>query len=375
MHGMVRKMSVEEAIAAFSRIGPVRPRRMSLSEASGLRTAEDIVVKRPVPVMAQAARDGWAVTAASTAGATRRTPMLLGGPAVQVDAGAPLPAGADAVLPIEDAVSRQRGPSAIRPVAAGAGVVPVASVAAAGSVLVPVGTRITFAVAMACAHCGITDVMVRRPVVDIIFNSSGFTRSRDQWIGVIGSAIRGSGSEIGAIQFTACDQVLLTEALLASSADIITVVGGTGTGPGDTTMQSIAAAGELIVHGLRLSPGSTFGFGMVGSKPVFASPGGLADMIAVNIVLSWPFARQAFGRPPLTPPLLRAPLASGLRAASDGSRLVFARYAQGVVTPFDDAAFTPAMLAQANASIFLAEGSRHRRRGETVSFFRLGVTM
>jgi molybdopterin molybdotransferase len=375
MQELSTNISVEEAVAAYSRIQPVAPRRIPLFEANGLRVAEDVIVKRQVPAVAIAAHDGWAIAAASTAGATRRKPAPLGGPAVQIDSGAPLPHGADAVLPPADVRSRLRGPAAVRPVQAGEGVTQAGGDAAACSVLVREGTRITFAVAVACARCGIMDVLVRRPVVDIIFNTAGYTRPRDQWIGVIASAIRGSGCEIGAIQFTAGDATLLSEALLGSSADIITIVGGTGNGPGDCTMETIAAIGEVVFHGIRLSPGATAGFGIVAGKPVFASPGGLSDMIAVNIVLSWPFARQAFGRPPLTPPFMRERLAAGIPASPRGSRLIFARHDRGAITPYLDDRLSPSVLAQANAAIFIPEGSRHRRKGEQVKFLRLGTSM
>jgi molybdopterin molybdotransferase len=357
MQTLRTNISVEEAIATYARIQPVAPKRIPIFEANGLRVAEDIIVKRPVPMVDTAAHDGWAVTAASTAGATRRKPMLLAGPAIQVDAGVAVPPGTDAILPLEHGIKLAN------------------SEVASGSVLVPAGTRVTFAAATACAHCGILDALVRRPVVDIIFNSVGFTRPRDNWCSVIASAIRSSGCEIGAIQFTAGDASTLAEAMLGSSADVITVVGGTGVGPGDTTMQALAMAGDVIFHGVRLSPGPTVGFGMVGSKPVFCSPGGIAEMIAVNIVLSWPFARQAFGRPPLSPPFGRAKLIESLPASPKRSRLVFARYSQGTVAPFDSDSLSPAVLAQANATIFIPEGARHRRKGEQVRFLRLGTTM
>jgi molybdopterin molybdotransferase len=375
MQTMLTNIGVEEAIAAFSRIGAVAPKRIPLFEATGLRLAEDVVIRRSAPASAIAALDGWAVAAAGTAGASRRRPVALGPDAVMIDAGSLLPRGADAVLPAGAAASRARGVVALRPAALAEGVLPAGGLAHPGMVLAPAGTRITFALAMALAQCGVTDVVVRRPVVDIIFNSVGMTRQRDHLAGVIGAAIRGSGCAIGAVQFTAGERALLTDTLLASSADVITVVGGTGAGPGDTTVEAIAAAGELVFHRIRLSPGGTAGFGMVGSKPVFASPGNLADMLAVNIVLSWPFARQAFGRPPLDPPRLRAPLGAALKGTGRESRLVFARHDDGVITPLDDGPPSPARLARANASIFIPEGARHRRRGESVPFMRLGVSV
>ncbi len=375
MQPYLTNISVREAIAAYACIQAVAPKRVPIFEATGLRLAEDVIVRRAIPAVAVAARDGWAIAAAATAGATRRKPARIEGQPVLLDVGAPLPAGADAVLPQLSAVSRLRGLAAIRPVAPGEGAAPAAAFAGPGLVLAPAGARITFAMAMACAQCEVMDVAVRRPVVDIIFNAAGYTRTRDLWTGVVSAAIRASSAQIGGVQFTAGDPALLAETLAASSADVITVVGGTGAGPGDTTMQAIAAAGEVVFHGVRLSPGATAGFGMVGGRPVFAAPGGVADLIAANIILSWHFARRAFGRPAVEPHLLRGRLTNAIPASPGGSRLVFAHHADGLVTPFVDGPVTPAVLAAANASIFVPEGARHRRRGEQVEVLRMGVNM
>jgi molybdopterin biosynthesis enzyme len=260
-------------------------------------------------------------------------------------------------------------------VRSGDGITPAGGIAAPGDILARAGTRLSFVLAMSCTACGVMDVMVRRPVADIIFNSAGLTRRNDRWAGLISAAIRGSGAQIGSVQFTAGDQALLAEALLASSADLVAVIGGTGHGPGDTTMVAIAEAGEAIFHGVRLSPGATMGFGIVGGRPVFASPGGLADMVTANIVMSWHFVRRVFGRPQTEPQLLRGRLTDAVPASPDRSRLVFARLVNGQVTPFVGDAPTPGVLAASNCSIFVPEGARRRRAGEHVEVLRMGASM
>jgi molybdopterin biosynthesis enzyme len=101
-------VSVQEAIAAFSRIALAQPKRIPLVEASGLRLAQDVVVRRGAPAQPMALHDGWAVRASQTAGATRRKARVLSGSQALLDAWAFLPDDADAVAPLDHVVMRQQ---------------------------------------------------------------------------------------------------------------------------------------------------------------------------------------------------------------------------------------------------------------------------
>jgi molybdopterin biosynthesis enzyme len=130
-----------------------------------------------------------------------------------------------------------------------------------------------------------------------------------------------------------------------------------------------------VFHGVRLKPGGSCAFGIVGGRPVFAAPGGLADMLAVNLVLSPPFARQMFGRPPGAPARRQAKLTCGLPGTPNASALRLAHLGDKGITPIVEESLTPLDIASANAAIFVPEGSRHRRKGETVPFILLGTAM
>ena len=109
--------SVDEQLALVLS-GAVRPApvRVAIAEAYGLRSAEEVIVSRPLPGFDQAAIDGYAVRSVDLAGAGEATPVVLPvvgeipagsrhplrlqpGQAVRVAAGAPLPTLADAVVP------------------------------------------------------------------------------------------------------------------------------------------------------------------------------------------------------------------------------------------------------------------------------------
>src|SRR6476661_2840898 len=118
--GVMPVRSVDEQLALILS-GAVRPApvRVPISEAHGLRSAEEVVASRPLPGFDQAAIDGYAVRSVDLSGATEQTPVVLPvvgeipagsrhplrlqpGQAVRVAAGAPLPTLADTVVPVAD---------------------------------------------------------------------------------------------------------------------------------------------------------------------------------------------------------------------------------------------------------------------------------
>ena len=99
-------------------VRPLAPRELSLADADGGVLAEDITAQWPLPPFDNSAMDGYAVRAADTAAATADAPVTLPvtgevaagdtrehqlapGSCLRIMTGAPLPAGADAVVPVE----------------------------------------------------------------------------------------------------------------------------------------------------------------------------------------------------------------------------------------------------------------------------------
>ncbi len=119
-------------------IAPLAPLQLPLTDAYGCVVAEDVVSAVSLPEFASSGMDGFAVRAADVADATPERPARLkvvgramighrpdatvgGGEAVEIATGAPIPAGADCVVPVENSQveaesgttvrSRHRGPS------------------------------------------------------------------------------------------------------------------------------------------------------------------------------------------------------------------------------------------------------------------------
>jgi molybdopterin molybdotransferase len=178
----------EEALAMVAReIGHIAPPGVAsvrLLDAVGRVLAEPLRADRDQPAFDRSTRDGFAVRAAAlasgmelkVAGQIRAGEIWTGaevqqGDAVQIMTGAPLPAGADAVVMVEH-VERAEGAirlAAGRSLSAGENVVPRGSEARAGDEVLAAGTRFGAAEIALAASCGLVEVAVfARPGAAIV---------------------------------------------------------------------------------------------------------------------------------------------------------------------------------------------------------------
>src|SRR5712691_7805528 len=98
---MTRLTPLTEVTARINAlVKPIAPRRIAIAAAVGRVLAEDVVVATAVPAAARALRDGFAVAAEALSDASSYAPVQLA-PALRVDAGEAMPAGADAVAPLD----------------------------------------------------------------------------------------------------------------------------------------------------------------------------------------------------------------------------------------------------------------------------------
>src|ERR1700716_4294284 len=102
-------------------VKPVPLRASDLSGALGWTLAEDVVADGPIPAMAHALRDGWAVRSDLTTDAGTYAPAPLPS-AVRIDVGQSLPDDADAVTPLDAVAMRNGVAQALAPIGPGEGV-------------------------------------------------------------------------------------------------------------------------------------------------------------------------------------------------------------------------------------------------------------
>jgi molybdenum cofactor synthesis domain-containing protein len=309
-----------------------RTERVRLEDAAGRVAAADVTSPIDVPSLARSAMDGYAVVAADTAGARCSAPVRLRlldriytgqvssvtverGTCAEIATGAPLPAGADGVVMVEDTARRRSGHEIeiFARAAAGHHIGRRGPDIAAGDRVIASGDLLSPGRIGAIAAIGRADAEVfAKPRVAIlstgnevigpggvlgpgqIFDVNRFT------LGAIVSAHGASAEPHHAAQDTVA---ALVDALDAcATADLIVFSGGSSVGERDLVVDAIAARGEMIFHGIAVRPGKPTAFAtlssMSGSTPFFGMPGNPTSCLSNAYILLVPFLRALARLPP-----------------------------------------------------------------------------
>jgi molybdopterin molybdotransferase len=260
-------------------LGP--PETVPAASALGRVTAALVASPADQPDRDRAARDGYAVRAADTEGASAYAPIPL--PAMPIVAGAALPPGTDAVLE-PDAFDG----AALLSLAPGESVVRQGEQLRRGDPAIPAGTRLRPDHIALLAELGIAALPVR-PVPRVRLRIAGPKAGADTLTPLLAGLLARDGA---AATFAATD-----------AADLIVVAGRSGPGPDDDAPAVLeAAGGRLDLHGIAIRPGGTSGLGWLDDVPVLLLPGeplaclGAYTLLAARLVrrlagLAWPPGR------------------------------------------------------------------------------------
>ena len=293
-------ISVEEAreriLAFFTRL-PVE--KKLLADALGQVLAEDVIAPFDLPPLANTGMDGYAVRAGDTAGASESGPVRLklvanlaagyvhdipvgAGEAIRIMTGAPIPPGADAVVPFEETDEMHRGrgdrPQAgdsiaiYKAASLGANVRPRAGDVAAGSRVLEAGRVIRPSEAGVLASLGVADVPVyRRPVVAILSTGDEVTppgeallpgRIYDANTPAVAAQVASFGG-IPKVLGIAKDTVedLTAKIREGLDADMLVTSAGVSRGDFDVVKEVLANEGEVDFWTVRMRPGKPLAFG------------------------------------------------------------------------------------------------------------------
>jgi molybdopterin molybdotransferase len=258
-------------------VKPIAPRRVAIAAALGRVLAEDVVAKAAAPALARALRDGFAVAAEVLSDASTYAPVQLG-TNQRVNAGEAMPTSTDAVASLDTVVERDGRFAAIAPVAPGDGVLAAGGDIKAGALLWPAGAVLRATDAAAFAAAGIVEVAVREPRVCVAPARFGHDP-------IIMAAVELFANAAAAAAGTVRRAADCAAALADTDADAIIVMGGTGAGRNDMSVRALAAAGQVEVRGVAITPGETTTFGTMGQRPVLLVPGRLDAALAVWLTL------------------------------------------------------------------------------------------
>jgi molybdopterin molybdotransferase len=343
----------EEAARIVRDATPTLPsERIPLAEARGRVLAETIVAAEPIPPFDASIVDGFAVRAADVASASASEPVLLrvvseipagtswagtlaSGECVRISTGAPLPGGADAVIPLEwtswddrrVAVERA-GVSGANVRRSGEDVRAQETILRAGIVLRPQEVGLLAAVGATHAIVG------RRPRVAIFCTGNELLKPDEPAApGKIRSSnhltLAGQVEEAGGIPTDhgiARDDAGALEAMLAAAlgADVVITSGGVSVGDHDPVKRAFERAGvRRLFWRVAASPGKPVYFGLRGDALVFGLPGNpVSSMVSFECFVRGALRRMQGDASPERP-RVRARLAHDLRGA--GARRHFAR--------------------------------------------------
>ena len=299
---------------------------LSGQESVGLRDglghvlAEPVVSTIDVPGWDYSAMDGYAVCAADCPSeglslpVSQRIPAgaspqpLATGTAARIFTGAPIPAGADAVV-MQEVCEATDGAVAIHaPVAAGSNIRRRGEDIRSGDVVVAAGTRLLPQHLGLAASVGVAELAVcRRPRVALfasgdelvmpgsplapgkIYNSNLFTAT---------ALLQALGCEVVDLGIVEDTLEATKEALRrgAREADLIFASGGVSVGEEDHVKPAVEALGSLDMWKIAIRPGKPVAFGHIDATPFIGSPGNPVSLFVTFLLFVRPFLLRMQGR-------------------------------------------------------------------------------
>ena len=353
-HGDPSEMRPVEEVRAMilDRIRPLTPIELHLQEAHGCVLASDVVAELDIPSFSSSAMDGFAVRASDIARAVTDEPVLLrvvgrapigrtpdvtvgGGEAVRIATGAPIPAGADCVVPIEQCIVEGERVHVLRMLPDGANIRPSGQDVRAGQILVPAGRRLSAPELGLLASSGHASVLVHpRPRVVVLSTGDelvepgrpapyGMVRDANSY--TIFGALRDTGVTpfIGGIVRDEVEELKDAVLGLTTRADAFISSGGVSVGERDVVKKAFFRRGEIDFYKVAMQPGMPQGFGLIEDTPYFGLPGNPVSVFVSFEVFIRPALLRMMGRRDIFRPEIMAVVEDDI--SGPRSRLMFQR--------------------------------------------------
>jgi len=385
--------------AILAAISPLPPVSLGLADAEGCVLAEDVTAAVSLPSFDNSSMDGYAVQAADTTHSSERKPLTLevtaeiaagdtgayqlaSGTAIKIMTGARMPAGADAVVPVEWTDGGGKRVEIYRPVAAGNAVRYVGGDATEGETLLTKGIRMRPMQIAVAASAGRKMIKVRpRPRVVVLSTGNELTEPGTPLVPgqiwdsnsyMLAAAAREAGAVTSRRAVVPDDPAGVLPALEAqlSEADLLVTTGGVSMGgEHDVVKAALRELGTVAFGKVAMQPGMPQGFGTLGEGrvPIFTLPGN-----PVSAYVSF----QLFVRPAIAAlqdtgdlrlPVARATLTGPVRSPEGRRSFLRGVLTGGQVAPLSgQGSHQIAALGRANALIVVPEETTRLPEGEAV---------
>lgn len=334
----------------LSVVAPIAPLDLQLLDAHGCILTDEVAADVDLPMFDNSAMDGYAVRLADVAGASESAPRQLpvvgdiaagarptytvqAGMSVRIMTGAPMPPGAEAVVPVEWTDGGLATVSITREPEAGAHVRRRGEDVTAGQTVLDAGTRLGPGQLGLLAAIGRDRVLVRpRPRVVVISTGSelvepgshaepGQIHESNSWI--LTTAAREAGALAYRVGIVPDDDRSLMNAIEDQliRADLVLTSGGVSVGAYDVVKEVLSRLGTVSFDRVAMQPGKPQGFGTVGpdSTPIITLPGNPVSAYVSFEVFVRPVIRRMLGVEPLHRPVVRA-VCTGAMASPAGRR-------------------------------------------------------
>jgi molybdopterin molybdotransferase len=378
---------------------PLAAVRVPLADGLNRVVASDTRARVDSPSMDTSLMDGYAVRSSDLAGAGKDRPVGLAMAGIvaagerldrvvkaqqtlRVLTGAPIPSGADAVVPEELALTQERSVQFRENTRPGKHILPRGSDVAMGQVVARAGQLLTPGMLGLFAAAGHSHVqVVRSPEVAIIatgdevilpgeplpqgslYASNLF--SLDAWC-----RHHGFRTRLYVVN-DASEDIYRTLVQCADGVDAVITSGGAWTGDRDLVAQVLHRLGwKKFLHGIHMLPGKGTGFGLLDQKPVFMLPGGPSANMMGFLQIALPGLLRLAGHTHTELPKLRVQLASDLNSRHvDWTQFVFGtlekQNGQTLLHPVRSRSRLRSM-AEAEAIVAIPEGERHLPAGTVI---------
>jgi molybdopterin molybdotransferase len=355
-------ISVDEALEkVLESVAVLEAEERPVLDCLGQVLAQDIASPINIPPRDNSAMDGYAVRAADSRGASKKSPRLLrvietvtaganpkrelkAGEATRIMTGAPIPKSANAVVKFEDTdePERQGTPQEIGILVEaepGLEIRRAGEDISAGSLVLKKGTVVRPAEVGIMASLGLTKVkVIRRPVVAILATGDELVEVSQP---LAGDKIYNSNSYslaalvlryggVPMILGIAADseESLVSKLRPAQKADVVITSGGVSLGDSDRVREVLAKQGEIIFWQVRERPGKPLTFGVLKGKggrkiPFFGLAGNPVSAMINFELFARPAILKMMGRKRLTKPIIEAVVEEEIEN-TDGRR-VFSR--------------------------------------------------
>lgn len=389
----------------LSLIDPLTPFGLHVLESHGMAVCEDIVSPMDLPEFDVAAHDGYAVTSETVQAASDQRPVELAvtdwvvsrriaqlgeGQAIRVDAGCPLPEGADAVVALPNT---DRGVDTVKifaPAAPGEGVTPRGHQLRADEQVLRIGQRLGAREVALLSGLGFSKVLARpRPRIVVISTGAGLVEPGlgvregaehyDAISYLMAASAVAEGSQVWRVNALGLDAASVRDTISDQliRADLILLTAGPDQADVDDVRAVMEAMGLCDFGPVAMEPGGFQGLGIIGvdKVPAVLISGDAATAYVTFHTFVRPLVRKLRGATPYSHQPLRCFAGTVLRPDPDVVRFVPGRYSEErgrrLVRPLDAHGGGLAGLAQANCLILLPAGANAVMAGDHVMVWPL----